>query len=99
MLHWIGDDLYVGGLYVGGISRVVPEGWREWPHYQKPAEDDAPDHVKRNHSAALAYNERMDATPWRGWLMTDEDGDAVGFWATEAEARSATMTRARELTT
>ncbi len=29
------------------------------------------------------------ATPWRAWLMTDEEGEEVGWWATEQEAKDA----------
>lgn len=37
-----------------------------------------------------AYWPRM-SPEWRAWVLTSEDGESVGFYDTEAEAREAVM--------
>lgn len=29
-LSWKDHDLYAGQVYIGTVTRVVPEGWRAW---------------------------------------------------------------------
>lgn len=39
-----------------------------------------------------------ESTPWRGWIMSDEDGKELGWFATEQEAKDAVVDAAvREL--
>ena len=96
-LHWDGNDLYVGRVYIGAIMRMVPEGWRELDSYKLPPKVDEPEFVKINRENARKSHERHDAKPWRGWIMTCEDGSDVGYWATESEARNHTMALASDL--
>jgi hypothetical protein len=41
-------------------------------------------------------NPQRAGCPWRAWLMTDEDGKGVGWFATEREAKDALAGAAAE---
>lgn len=88
-MTWQDHDLYAGHLYIGSIMRVVPERWRELGTYKNEPEPGTPEYVRKNIEITRAHHVRHEAMPWRGWLMTDEDGSEVGYWATEEEAKLA----------
>ena len=35
------------------------------------------------------YNEEYEMTPWRAWVMVDDDGRALGYFTTEEAAKKA----------
>jgi hypothetical protein len=84
-LRWDGHDLYAGGIYVGCVMLVVPPNWREMSIY-KDEYAGGVDYVGRNITSAKIHHARHETKPWRGWLMTSEDGEEAGYWATIAEA-------------
>jgi hypothetical protein len=75
-------ELYFGRLYIGCVRRVVPAKWREWDCYKSGPAKDSPQYMKDNTASQKRYYEAREAKPWRGWLMTDEDGEEVGWWDT-----------------
>ncbi len=75
--------LYFGEIYVGEIMRVVPDyDWRN---------ASISDAVKKHH-------EKLEPSPWRGWLMTTDEGDAIGYYPTPDDARAAVEAKFKELT-
>jgi hypothetical protein len=76
--------LYFGGLYVGNIARVVPA--YDWRSSLKDGEP------------LWMHHEHYEATPWRGWIMTDDEGDAIGFFPSSDAARAAVEAKFKELT-
>ncbi len=87
MLRWYQNELYVGRLYVGTVARIVPEGWRDFHIYKRLDDDEVPEVIRQNTEAMRAHHEKHEAKPWRGWLMFNEDGEPVGYWATEEDAK------------
>lgn len=89
-LSWSNEaELYLGRLYIGYVHRVVPSKWREWDCYKIGPPDDSPQHVKDNTASAKRYYEEHDSKPWRGDLMTSEDSEFVGWFASLEDAKDA----------
>ena len=65
----------VGGIYAGNVHRLIPERWR-----------DLKDVVS---SERRRWYEKHDAKPWRAWIMTDDEGQEVGRYASERDAMAA----------
>ena len=84
--YWKGKQLYLGGLYAGEIMRVVPS--YDWRKSNAPSEGDA-EHVERNKAGMLKFYESHEAKPWRAWFMDTDEGNSIGFYASENEARVA----------
>ena len=66
--------LYIGNLYVGGIMRVVPEDWRG---------------ARVKNPNMMEFYVKRESAPWRAWFMSDDEGDEIGYYATDDEARTA----------
>ena len=70
---WDDNEAYVGKLYVAEVTRLVPEGWRDFAKQPSPT----------------TYYEANEAKPWRAWVYYDPDGRAIGKFPTAEEARAA----------
>ena len=81
MINWKGEGgpggthCMVGKLYVGSVHRLFPENWKDIASTATPEQ--------------LRWYKKNDARPWRAWIMTDDEGDALGMYATEREAMDA----------
>jgi hypothetical protein len=82
-LTWKGGALYAGQIYLGYVSRVVPIDWRN--HLTSPCGDASLPSQRALHMNRDFF-ESHDATPWCGWLMTNDKERAAGYWASEAAA-------------
>jgi hypothetical protein len=79
--------LYAGKLYAGSVMRIVPENWREMGWFKAGVPDDASDFQKKSHPSLIKHHETNEAKPWRAWIMSDDEGEAIGTFATLDEAK------------
>lgn len=91
-MRWKGNDLYLGLIYVGNVCRVVPENWRSFECFSSDPKPDTSGLSRANVANRMAYYTRQESKPWRIFLMTSEEGDTLGFEATEEDARAALET-------
>jgi hypothetical protein len=66
--------------------RIVPE--HDWRESNKPNHQDD-DIVAKNKTRMIAYYTKHEAKPWRAWFMNDDEGNPIGYYATEDDARKA----------
>jgi hypothetical protein len=95
-MNWKHSELFLGKLYLGCVMRIVPEGWREFSSYKKPY-DGKEEFIKSNIEKSRKYYEANEAAPWRGWIMSSEDGEEVGKYAFREDAMAALEHKANEL--
>jgi hypothetical protein len=95
-LKWIHNDLYIGRIYAGSVMLIVPTGWRE--RYANLKTSETTQHIKDNIQSTTAYYEKHEQRPWRAWIMTDEDGTELGWFATQRQAGDALEEAVRKYT-
>ena len=74
---------FVGRLYVGEVYRIIPEAWESM--------------IGTAPAGRTDWHRANADRPWRGWVMSDCDGDEVGRYATADAAKAAVEAKVSEL--